>query len=371
MTLPLSIRPLVLLVAIVSATAFADGPRVGPVVAIRSTDGLAFEPQDVRIFEGGCQPDVLLVPRATPSRNGPDAGTLICYSVAPDSSGLVRATSVDQGRSWSAGDPVVINGRPKDLDGLRPGGPSAVQLDDGRIRLYFTATRPRNQRPAMPPKPGTPAPRPPGEIPPQRNGTEAQPGLTAPGKADPPSRVYSAISNDGRTFAFEDGVRFELAGISDPEVIRLPEPREGDARRLGPWLLFVTREGSTLLAVSRDGLTWTRDETFVWTSVHEAAGVQIAPDSRELRLYGCDRTGVVSCRFDPSTGDLHADPGARFPGGTFDPAITACGDGAQLLVCVRESTDKPERPRREPPGRPEPLDPTRPGLPPVIPVRPE
>jgi hypothetical protein len=327
--------------ATTATLAWADGPKVAPVVALRTSDGLAFEPQTVQVLASGAQPEVVLLSKATPSRNGPDAGALLCYAVGPDLAALVRSASVDQGRSWSSPDPVVINGWPKDLEGRRPAGPCAAQLEDGRIRLYFTVSLP-----SAPPSRGLP-------------------------RTDPPACVYSAISNDGRTFAFEDGVRFELVEITDPEVIRLPDVPEGDARRLGPWLMFLTRDGSTLLACSRDGLTWTRDETFVWTSVHQAAPVLSGGPLREVRLYGCDRTGVVSARFDPSTGEIHADAGARFPVGSFDPAMTPRGDGGLLLICARESTDKPDRPRREPivpqPATPEPVRPVRPSMPPTLP----
>lgn len=344
----------------------------GEVVAFRSKDGLAVEDNAARIAPFGSQPDVLLLPRASPSRNGPDAGAMLCYAVAasptPGQPGSVvrgelsRFISVDQGRSWSGAEPVVINGWPKDLEGHTPAAPSAVQLPDDRIRLYFTISATDSRRPG-------PAPNPPQRIPPIRNGDSSQPQSSdEPDTAQPRSdRVYSAISNDGKTFAFEDGVRFELGGLSAPEVIRLPGPPTDDTRRIGPWLMFFTRDGSTLLATSRDGLAWTRDETFVWTSAHEAGAILTSETSREVRLYGCDRTGVVSVRFDPSTGDLHADPAIRWGPKHADPSAASCGDGAVLLVCVRESTDKPSGPRREPlplpvPDRPV-SPPTWPGSP--------
>lgn len=336
----------------------ATPPMAGEVVAVRSKDGLATDGDSARIVRLGSRPDVLLVPHATPSRHGPDAGAILCYAVAGSSepdrpaagahAGLVRFTSVDQGRSWSDAEPVVINGWPKELDGRRPDAPSAVQLPDDRIRLYFTIAAPESRRPARVPPERTPS----------REG-EATDDKPQDGGART-DRVYSAISNDGKAFAFEDGVRYELAGLSSPEVVRLPDPPSDDTRRLGPWLMFVTRDGSTLLATSRDGLSWGRDETFVWTSAHEASAVLTAEAGREVRLYGCDRSGIVSVRFDPSTGDLHADPGVRWGPKHADPSAARCGDGAILLVCVQESTDKPSGPRREPPPFPTPDRPSSP-----------
>lgn len=338
---------IVLAAAVSAAASFAapPPPLVGEVVAVRSKDGLATSDPAARIVPRGSQPDVLLIQRATPSRNGPDAGAILCYSLAltgaPDGAAdtagtrLVRSISVDQGRSWSDAEPVVINGWPKDLEGRTPAAPSAVQLPDNRVRLYFTAVGDGAHQPDRQDK-----------------------------NQPPPGRVYSAISNDGKSFAIEDGVRYELAGLSSPDVIRLPDPPADDTRKIGPWLMFLTRDGSTLLATSRDGLAWSRDETFVWTSAHEASAILAADSGREVRLYGCDRTGVVSVRFDPSTGDLHADRGTRWGPDHADPAAAHCGDGALLLVCVRESTDKPDRPRREPPAFP---PPDRPVVPPAWP----
>jgi hypothetical protein len=316
------------------------------VVGVRSKDGLAFDTEAVTVLAAAGDPELVYLPKATPSRHGPDAGHLICYAVQPAASpagdatgtGLVFVTSVDQGRSWGGPASVVVNGWPKELTGRRPVGPSAVQLEDGRIRLYFSLNVVKPSKSPSGPTPAT------------------------------VGSIYSAISNDGKAFAFEDGARLDLAGTSDPEVIRLPEPKEGDGRRLGPWLMFVTRDGSTLLATSRDGLAWERDPTFVWTSARSATSVLITPEARDVRLYGSDRTGIVSVRYDPSTGDLQPDPSTRLSVESSQASVSPCGDGATLLVCVRESTDKPVDPRRDRP--PLPADPLRPGRP-VVPARPD
>lgn len=355
--------------------ASSPGGSGGVAVGFRSKDGLALEQPAIRLLDHIRQPDALLLAKATPSRNGPDAGTLICYAVkvagaegagtgvGGGGGGLVRCLSLDQGRSWGQPEAVVINGWPKDLVEFDPVGPAAVQLDDGRVRVYFAAAKPGVT--AIPP------PTRPDLVPPGR-GTDprdARPMVSSPG-----SRIYSAISNDGLRFAFEDGHRFELAGISDPEVVRLPVNRsdDGDTRRIDPWLLFFTREDSTYLATSRDGLTFTRDETFVVSSVRHSGAMTTASDSRQVRLYGRDSTGIVSIVFDPATGETKPDGGARDRGEADDPSASPTGDGATLLVFVRKTADKPEAPDLplRPPTGPDPKRPLDPRFPPTHPSAP-
>lgn len=347
-----------------SAAAFATPAAVHldlPVMAFRTSDGLNFKDPPLTVLPAGREPDVVLLTRPTPSRNGPDAGTLICYALSPGAGAepprLVRSTSVDQGRSWSSTQDVAINGWPKDLTPAATGGPAAVQLDDGRVRLYFGLA---SSTPRAPGAPIRPTPRP-GDLPGRPDAAQPVPA------GDAHDRIYSAISNDGLTFAFEDGHRFELAGCASPDVIRLPDPpAQGDDRRIGPWLMFLTRDDSTVLATSRDGLTWARDETFVWTSATGAGGLLTKAGERMVRLYGRDRTGVISAVFDPATGEIKPDGGARFPSPAAHPAASEAGDGATLLVCEHPLADTPRQPDRRPP-----VDPRFPPTHPVpIPTRP-
>jgi hypothetical protein len=343
------------LVASPAAMAQSAAPPVyGPVVGFRTSDGLKVDTAatPIRVLPAAAHPDVLLVTRATPSRNGPDAGAVLVYASVQTPGargGLARAVSVDQGRTWSQPETVVINGWPRELESRWPVNPAAVQLEDGRIRLFFTL----NARPAdRPTAPGRPADRP------------SQASAAA-------GSVYSAISNDGLTFAVEDGVRFDLIGAANVEVLRLPDPPSTDTRRLGPWLMFLTREDHTVLAVSKDGLSFERDPTFALTSVESCTAAPAKPEAREVRLWGTDRTGVVSALFDPATGDVRLDPGVRIAatdGRPADPGAAPAGDGVFLLVCTRKTADKPTGPT-PPDRRPEPRDPFRQPLSP--PTQPE
>ncbi|OHB77366.1 MAG: hypothetical protein A2Z34_11515 [Planctomycetes bacterium RBG_16_59_8] len=134
--------------------------------------------------------------------------------------------SADNGKSWSEPAVIEVKGLP---EGMRfPFDPTLVPLPDGKIRLYFTSTR--------------------GRI-----------------IADNPPAIYSAISDDGIRYTFEDGVRFGVEGkmIIDCAVVlhnglfHLYVPDNGDA---GSMPGKQSGEGVGYHAVSKDGLTFTREK---------------------------------------------------------------------------------------------------------------
>jgi hypothetical protein len=89
--------------------------------------------------------------------------------------------SENNGASWSQPEPITVDGLP---DGAqRPFDPTLVLLKDGKLRLYFTCTTPAR------PLPG----------------------------------IYSAISDNGRIYRFEPGLRFGVDGekVVDPAVARI------------------------------------------------------------------------------------------------------------------------------------------------------
>lgn len=335
----------------------------------RSADQLVWKESETKIEGGLSAPDVLHLAKPTPSRQGPDAGALLMYAI--DGGHVVVARSVDQGRSWGTPERVVFNGWPKEAAGREGEAPSAVQLDDGRIRLYFVVSGSKKRRlpdwvepPAVDPVPEAPMIPPPGEGPrmPKRPDSPLFPenpkGMaSAAGAADEPARegILSAVSNDGVTFAVEDGVRFDLKDAADPEVIRLAEGKadDGDTRRIGPWLMFVRRDSSVLLATSADGLTWSRDETFAWDNAGapSAVGAAGSAPARSVRLFASRGKAVVSAVFDPATGKVTADSGDRVTGAGQDAAVSATGDGGWVLIRAGGAADKPRGPN-DPPRRP-------------------
>lgn len=330
--------------------------------AWRSSDQLEWKAVEGSLPPGLASPELVHLSRPTPSRTGPDAGAILLYGRRGNDWSLWR--SLDQGRTWGSGEAVVLNGWPKDQQIRQATSVSAVQLDDGRIRIYMglgklddaPPTMPRWPRPESPPdvpdrtwpppadRPNDPKPvippRPTFPIPDSRDrSSSSQPG------EDRQSVILSAISNDGVNFAVEDGVRFELAGIDEPEVIRLADRASGsdDARRIGPWLMFLERGGDVLLATSPDGLTWKRDETFVWAGRKAPAAIVAVGDAvppRSVRLFAETGDGLRSAVFDPATGKITDDEGTRRDAGGESPAVCAAGDGTYLLMRVDEAADK-------------------------------
>ena len=84
---------------------------------------------------------------------------------------IAVSISSDNGASW--GDPKVISIEDYPEDFLRPYDPTLTLLSDGQIRLYFTSF------------------------------SMAEKGQL--------SNIYSAISDDGLNFVFEEGARFDLS----------------------------------------------------------------------------------------------------------------------------------------------------------------
>src|SRR5688572_7749441 len=89
--------------------------------------------------------------------------------------------SENNGATWSQPEPIVVEGWAERAQ--RPFDPTLVALADGKLRLYFTCTTPER----------------------------------------PLQGIYSAISDDGRTYRFEQGLRFGVEGekVIDPAVARL------------------------------------------------------------------------------------------------------------------------------------------------------
>jgi hypothetical protein len=128
---------------------------------------------------------------------------------------LVLTTSGDSGQTWGLPGVVRIESAPGDLSA--PAGPALVALPGGGLRLYFSAVRVVEGRPA--------------------------------GVAE----VYSAVSRDGgKSFSYEPGVRLSLPeGASEVAVARMGEV----------WFMAVPRDGDVggmTLATSPDGLAFSK-----------------------------------------------------------------------------------------------------------------
>lgn len=267
----------------------ADGPWNRDLVVFRSQDGLAFS-RPVTFIERAGVPCVIADAR----------GRLVAvfqwfpFDRREAFDRVAVAFSTDRGESWSAPQPMVVNGLPGGL--MRPFDPTVVQLADGRYRLYFTSN------------------------------TEGPTGVPA---------IYSAVSDDAVTYQFEPGARFAPAeGTVDAAVVLFE----------GAWHLFSHNQrantGAGYHATSADGLVFTRRADVSVGAGRQWIGNAVAVGGR-LRYYGSGRDGVWSAVSED--GDTWSvEPGVRAAGG--DATAVALDSGAVLLIAVGEARADASRP---------------------------
>lgn len=310
-----------------------DDPRTHQVHFATSPDGLTWEEAKAPVMKMASVPDII---ELSGKGSAGAAGTLAIYTVdfrdalEPGGERLARLLSTDDGATWGAPARVTIEGK---TTGWAAVDPAVVQLDDGRLRVYFyemvhAAARPP-QQPQPPRLPGSPRP-----------DTERREEPESP-----VHRILSAISEDGLAFRAEAGARFELPGITDPEVVRCG----------GEWLMFLSRGEETLLAHSNDGLKFEADAEFICRE----GGVPgaLALDDGTVRIYASARRGIVSTVYDPGRGTFKPDGGLRVRGPAADPAAWRRSNGTYVMAFKRfagaESPRDPQRPPPlVPPGRP-------------------
>lgn len=236
----------------------------------------AFVDNDNDIFATASVPDVLKITKKTKRFH---RGDLLLYFSR--GGGLCLSVSEDHGVSWSTPEDVVFNG-------LRNGGgvvdPSAIQLRNGKIRLFFYG-------------------------PSSVGGDPAQ----IPGD----HIMYSAVSKGGRNFTVQSKRRFADENITDPEIVRF-----GDL-----WLLYMSQGQSTRIASSTDGKTFT-DTGVTWSG----GGIPgaIAHDG-VVDLYGCAGANIMTAR---STDGIHFGESSIAMAGAnaCDPAPVKINDSTFLLI---------------------------------------
>lgn len=261
-----------------------------------SDDPTSFPDSDDPIFTAASVPELI---RLTVASEAGNVGDLLIYFVdaenftGPNTEGLGYAKSTDNGKTWSEKQSVTV------ADRVNEGGvvdPSLVQLDDGRLRMYFF-------------------------------GSEIVAG--DPANAEGPHIIYSAISEDGLTFTAEDGERFAMENLTDPEIIRLDDL----------WIMYVSTGQTTVIADSDDGLTFTNSGT-TWSG----GGVPGAFVDAEniVHLYGCGRGGIMtqSSNDGITFSDLEEPVAALTTQGVIcDPAPVLLGDGSAAMVYKKIITE--------------------------------
>jgi hypothetical protein len=311
-----------------------------------SSDGLKFvHGEVVPILARASSPDIV---ELSGGGKAGVPGTLVVYAVnrvrltGTAVSELVRVDSADGGKTWSGGDPVVVDG----WDGAI-GSVAAAQLPDGRVRLYITdageAPRfrdpilpdPRDpQRPDAPVRPPTPeTPDQPAwpqktPLPEPRNPKPVFPGVQAPERA-----VFSAVSEDGTHFAMEPGARFAAEGLASPDVVY--------SSAAGQWLMFYTAGGELRLARSRDGLAWERDGVFSARGESPPSAF-VTLDSR-VRIVRPSGPNLESLAINPSSGMVERDGGATLDSHAVDLAVCPRAAGGYAMVFLVARGDWPGR----------------------------
>jgi hypothetical protein len=315
-----------------------DSPRNHQIHVATSADGLTWEETQAPVMRMASVPDII---ELSGKGSAGAAGTLVIYTVdfrnveEPGRERIARLVSTDGGKTWDEPRPIAIEGKTTRWAAVDP---SVVQLEDGRLRLYFYEMLPRPTSPRDNPGiPGVPT------IP--INPRPHEPPREAAG---PKHRILSAVSDDGLTFRPEEGERLALEGITDSEVIQSG----------GEWLMFLSRGEETLLAYSKDGLKFEHDTDFVCRD----GGVPgaIGMDDGTVRAYLSGRRGIVSTIYDPGRGTFKPDGGLRVRGPCADPAVWRLANGAYVMVLkrftdVEEREEKEEDPEKEPirvPGPP-------------------
>ncbi|MCI0341053.1 MAG: alpha/beta hydrolase fold domain-containing protein [Planctomycetales bacterium] len=258
-----------------------------------SRDGLDFAGHR-KLWDHASVPDIVALP------GGRLLVTFVDFSEgAAATEGIGVGISDDGGATWRR-ERARIEGlapRAKAVD------PDPFRLPDGRIRLYYFAS---------------PAPqgRGPGD----------------PARAEGPHEVRSAVSTDGLRFVEEDGVRFAREGLTDPDVVRLPD---GRFRMYFP-VHAGRAAGSVLSATSPDGLAFTEDPG-VRHPAPAIPGAIVLPDGR-VRLYVNGPGGIVSRTSDDGLA-FREEPGVRIAAHEgrllADPGAARLPDGRVALVWKR------------------------------------
>ncbi len=219
--------------------------------------------------------------------------------------------STDEGKTWSAPQPIKLKGLPEDC--MRPCDPTLVLLDDGRIRMYFTSDR--------------------------RGGRTYRPS----------AGTYSAVSSDGLHYTFELGIRFAVTGkaVLDCAVARLGKT----------WHYYApvpAYSGGAYHAVSKDGLEFTRQANMKIPGDRQWLGC-VVPTKKGLRFYGSGgQGGWCATSDDGYSWQLTRDSLSA----AMDPSVVRTKDGRYLMIGTGELRsdamqehpfDNPDKVRRTPP----------------------
>ncbi|MBI4360260.1 exo-alpha-sialidase [Candidatus Micrarchaeota archaeon] len=264
-----------------------NGPWNDKTYIAFSQDGKNWQPGP-RVAEQASVPGLLRLEK--PAGAFEPGGLLIYYVdfsqfITPGSENIRVLYSSDQGKTWTDQGVVAITGKQNAGAAVDPG---IVQLEDGRIRLYFF-------------------------------GSEVTTG--DPARAEGKHKVYSAVSTDGISFAAEPGTRFEDEGLTDPDVIE----------HNGQWLMYYSVGQATELAVSDDGLTFTA-RSITGGNLGGVPSAISTPDG--VRLFACGMG--IQTAFAPDATTFTKEQGDIFQGQVrgvvCDPDVVRLSDGSYAMT---------------------------------------
>lgn len=257
-----------------------DGPWARDLQFALSEDGETFGDSETFVERAG-------VPSVIEDKDG---RLIAAFQWFPENSDawdrVAVSISEDQGETWSDPEPIVVNGLPSSYQ--RPFDPTLALTPDGQIRLYFTSGE------------GMPGP----------NGS---------------IEIYSAISDDGITYAFEEEPRLAVEGerVYDSAAIWFQEA----------WHLTVPVHATGAYhTTSTDGLIFDEPEVIASTPWNWAGNLILWGED-QMRFYGSGPGGLWWSETDD--GSSWSTPKlTNVIGG--DPAIVQLEDDTYLMIFVSQ-----------------------------------
>ncbi|MBN1421346.1 MAG: exo-alpha-sialidase [Planctomycetes bacterium] len=254
------------------------GPWNNDLVIATSTDGLRFTLQGTFVERGG-------VPSIAEGERGRLIAAFQWFPLDDRErfDKIAVRTSDDGGKTWTDPQTIEIAGMPETLH--RAFDPTIVALEGGRWRLYFSSERAGQLR-----------------------GNRA---------------IFSAVSDDGIRYTFEEGMRF---GFDRGETYDCAV-----ARIRNEWHLYCPAPGQGVgyHAVSRDGLAFEQVEDVQVMGARDWLGCALAVDGG-LRFYGSGEGGWSA--FSKDGDEWIVDMPARFPGA--DPGVARNRDGLYIMIAT-------------------------------------
>lgn len=257
-------------------------PWLNPLLIATSTDGTTFGPAQIFQDSSGV-PSVIRL----------NSGTLIAafqWFPAPLSGpgwdSVAIKMSTNNGGSWSSPISANFTGIPGGYQ--RPFDPTLVETDSGQIRMFFSC------RPA---------------------------GFGLDSLVD----TYSAISNDGINYIFENNARFD--DLNDPVIDPACTKFNGTWHYTAP--IGAPQDGA-YHATSSDGLTFIQQADISSDMTHNWTG-NLMVDSNEMKFYGCGSTIWWNATTDGTTWNGYTNTNIVAGG---DPSVVKLLDGTYIMIYV-------------------------------------